>query len=74
VEGPPRSAEKVCVLGQVWPINRARSDTVFGCQMKHRKVQNKKRYGRQETRQAERENKVSRNRVRMEGKGKKMKK
>jgi hypothetical protein len=42
--------------------------------MKHRKEQNKRRNGRQETRQAERENKVSRNKVRMEGKGKNMRK
>jgi hypothetical protein len=42
--------------------------------MKYRKEQSNRRNGRQETRQAERENKVSRNKVLMEGKGKKMRK
>jgi hypothetical protein len=42
--------------------------------MKYRKEQNNRRNGRQETRQAERENKESKNKVLMECKGKKMRK
>jgi hypothetical protein len=42
--------------------------------MKHREEQSNRRKGGQETRQAEREDRASRNKVRMEGKGKKMRK
>jgi len=42
--------------------------------MKHSKEQRNRKNGRQETRQAERENKVSRNKVQIEGKGEKMRK